>query len=200
MNLQTVIFIGRSGAGKGMQSGMLQEFLKKEDPETPILYIETGDHFRRHIKDSGHTWDLAREVNESGRRQPSFLAVWIWSHLFIEKIRGGEHLVFDGTPRSLDEARILSTALPFYERKEPAVIFLNVSREWAEERLRGRGRPDDLNPDVVNRRLAWYEEDVVPAVDYYRGNSAYRFFEINGEQTPAAVFDDIVKQLRISNF
>lgn len=197
MNLQTVIFIGRSGAGKGMQSGMLQEFLKKENPETPILYIETGDHFRRHIKDSGYTWDLARKVNESGSKQPSFLAVWIWSHLFIEKIRGGEHLVFDGTPRSLDEARLLSTALPFYERKEPVVVFLNVSRKWAEERLRGRGRPDDLNPEVINRRLSWYEEDVVPAVDYYRTNPAYRFVEINGEQTPAAVFGDIVKQLRI---
>ena len=194
--LQTVIFIGRSGSGKGVQSGLLQEFLKKEDSETPILYIETGEHFRRHIKDSGYTWDLARRVNETGGRQPDFLAVWVWTHLFVEKMRGGEHLVFDGTPRSLGEAKMLSTALPFYERKDPVVVFLNVSREWAEERLRGRGRPDDTNPEVVNRRLSWYEKDVVPAVEYYRENPAYLFLEINGEQTPAAVFDDIVKQLR----
>ncbi len=195
MNLQTVIFIGRSGAGKGVQSGFLQEFLKKESPETPILYIETGEHFRRHIKDYGHTWDLARKVNETGGRQPDFLAVWIWSHLFIEKVRGGEHLVFDGTPRSLGEAKMLSTALPFYEREKPAVIFLNVSREWAEERLRGRGRPDDMDPEVVNHRLSWYEKDVLPALDYYRENSAYRFLDINGEQTPEEVHGEIIKLL-----
>ena len=197
MQLQTIIFIGRSGAGKGMQSGILQKFFGEHTPEAPILYIETGEHFRRHVKDYGHTWDLARIVNETGGRQPDFLAVWIWSNLFIEKIRGGEHIVFDGMPRSLGEAKMLSTALPFYERHSPTVVFLNVSKKWAEDRLRGRGRADDLKPEVVAKRLAWYEEDVLPAVNYYRENSAYRFLDINGEQTPEAVFDDILKGLNI---
>ncbi len=195
MNLQTIIFIGRSGAGKGMQSGILQKFLGEKTPETNILYIETGEHFRRHIKDSGHTWDMARKVNEVGGRQPDFLAVWVWAHLFIEKVRGGEHIVFDGTPRSLGEAKMLSTALPFYERNSPTVVFLNVSKQWAEERLRGRGRADDLKPEVVAKRLAWFEEDVLPAINYYRESPLYKFLDINGEQTPEEVFDDIVKGL-----
>lgn len=199
MNLQTVIYIGRSGSGKGMQSGMLQKYMGEHTPEAPILYVETGDHFRKHIKDSGYTWDLARKVNEVGGRQPDFLAVWIWSHLFIEKVRGGEHIVFDGTPRSLGEAKMLDTALSFYERHNPTVIFLDVSQGWAEERLRGRGRADDLNPEVVAKRLAFFTKDVVPAIDYYRVNSSYKFLEINGEQTPDAVFDDIIKQLQIFN-
>ncbi len=197
MNLQTIIFIGRSGSGKGAQSVFLQKFLGEHTPETPILYIETGEHFRRYIKDSGHTWDLARKVNETGGRQPDFLAVWIWSQLFIEKIRGGEHIVFDGAPRSLVEAKMLSTALPFYERHNPTVVFINVSKQWAEDRLRGRGRADDLKPEVVAKRLAWYEEDVLPAVDYYRENPAYNVLDINGEQTPEAVFEDILKGLDI---
>ena len=197
MNLQTVIFIGRSGAGKGMQSGMLQNFLGEHSPETPVLYIETGEHFRRHIKDSGYTWDIARKVNEVGGRQPDFLAVWIWAHLFIEKIRGGEHLVFDGTPRSHDEARMMNTALTFYQRENPTVIFLNVSEEWAGDRLRGRGRADDLNPDVVASRLAFFNKDVVPAIDYYRETPAYRFIEINGEQLPEEVFIDVRNGLGI---
>jgi len=197
MELQTVIFIGRSGAGKGMQSGMLQEFMAAHSAGTPVLYVETGDHFRRHIKDSGYTWDLARKVSEVGGRQPDFLAVWIWSHLFIEKIRGGEHIIFDGAPRSLDEARVLNTALPFYERKNIAVVFLNISEKWAEERLRARGRADDLNPDVVAERLAFFTKDVVPAVDYYRNTPGYNFLDINGEQTPEEVFNDIKKGLKI---
>ena len=197
MDLQTVIFIGRSGAGKGMQSGMLQKLLVEQDPKVPILYIETGDHFRRHVKDSGYTWELARKVNDVGGRQPDFLAVWIWSHLFTEKIRGGEHIVFDGTPRSLNEAKILDTAFPFYKRKDPAVIFLNVSQGWAEDRLRGRGRADDLDPEVVASRFAFFTKDVVPAIDYYRKSPTYRFLEINGEQTPEQVFSDVKKGIGI---
>lgn len=195
--LQTVIFIGRSGAGKGVQSAHLQEHLKQKYPETPTLYIETGAYFRNFIKSDGYTWDRARDVNHAGGRQPDFLAVWVWGQVFIDKLHGNEHIVFDGTPRSLGEAKMLSTALPFYERKNPTVVFLNVSREWAEARLQGRGRPDDLKPEVINKRLSWYEQDVVPAIDYYRENSDYKFLDINGEQTPAEVFADILKGLNI---
>lgn len=197
MKLQTVIFIGRSGAGKGMQSGMLRKFLTEHDPNTQMLYIETGEHFRNHIKDSGYTWDLARKINETGGRQPDFLAVWIWTHLFLEKIRGGEHLVFDGTPRSLGEARMLHTALPFYKRENPTVIFLDVSKSWSEDRLRGRGRADDVKPEVVAQRLAWFEQDVMPAVEFYRTTPMYNFLHINGEQTPEQVFADILKGLSL---
>lgn len=195
--LQTVIFIGRSGSGKGVQSAHLQEYLKGKYPETPTLYIETGAYFRNFIKSDGYTWERAREVNKAGGRQPDFLAVWVWSQVFTEKLHGGEHIVFDGTPRSLGEAQMLSTALSFYERKNPTVVFLNVSREWAEARLQGRGRPDDLNPETISRRLSWYERDVVPAIQYYREHSDYHFLDINGEQTPEEVFCDIVSGLNI---
>lgn len=196
--LQTVIFIGRSGAGKGVQSGLLQELLKKENPETPILYIETGAHFRKHVKSAGYTWERVRTVTDKGERAPDFVAIWIWSGVFVDQMHGNEHLVFDGMPRSVDEAKLLDTALSFYERKDPVVVFLNVSQGWAEERLRGRGRADDLNPEVVARRLAFFEKDVAPAVEHYRTSPSYRFLDINGEQTPEEVHADIVKQLTIN--
>lgn len=197
MDLQTVIFIGRSGAGKGTQSNFLQEYLKKETPNTPILYIETGSHFRKYIKESGYVWERARAIQESGSRQPDFLAVWIWASIFIEEIKGGEHLIFDGMPRSAPEAKILDTAFPFYQRNNPKIIFLNVSEGWSEERLRGRGRADDLNPEVVAKRLAFFNSDVAPAVDHYRTMYAENFYEINGEQTPEEVFGDVKKALQI---
>lgn len=193
MNLQTVIFIGRSGAGKGTQSGKLQEFLKKGDQETPVLYIETGAYFRKYIKGSGDTWERARKIIELGTRQPDFLAVWMWTTAFIENFDGNQHIVFDGAPRALAEAKILDTALPFYDRRNPVVVYLNVSQGWAEERLRERGRADDTNSEVVARRLAFFTKDVMPVVEYYRSNPAYQFLEINGEQTPEKVFQDMVQ-------
>ena len=197
MELQTIIFIGRSGAGKGMQSEHLKRHLAEHSPDAPVLYIETGTHFRKHIQDDSYSWSRARSIQENGGRQPDFLAVWIWAGVFLNEIRGTEHLVFDGMPRSVTEARILDTAFPFYERKSPTVVFLNVSEKWAEERLRARGRADDLNPEVVAKRLAFFTKDVAPAVDYYRENPNYHFVEINGEQTPEAVFSDIRKAVGI---
>ncbi|KKT59233.1 MAG: hypothetical protein UW54_C0031G0003 [Parcubacteria group bacterium GW2011_GWC1_44_26] len=76
-------------------------------------------------------------------------------------------------------------------------MYLKVSQEWAEERLKGRGRADDLKPEVVARRFAFFEKDVVPVIEHYRNNPAYRFLEINGEQTPEQVFDDVRKGLGI---
>lgn len=191
MELQTIILIGRSGAGKGMQSGMLQKYLKETSPETPVLYLETGSYFRKYIKEQGCIWENARIVQEKGGRQPDFLAVWIWAGIFIEKIQGGEHLIFDGMPRSAVEARLLDTAFSFCGRKNVAVVFLNVSEKWAEDHLRSRGREDDLKPEVVAKRLAFFNADVVPAIEYYRETPTYRFLEINGEQTPDEVFGDI---------
>ena len=52
MELQTFIFIGRSGCGKGTQVTLLQEHIKKQDHKRHILfYIETGERFRQFIKE-----------------------------------------------------------------------------------------------------------------------------------------------------
>ena len=197
MQLQTVIFIGRSGAGKGVQSELLKKYLSEKTPETPILYIETGDYFRKHIKESGDTWGRARNIMELGGRQPDFLAIWMWATALIENYKGKEHIVFDGAPRALAEAHILDTAFPFYGRVNPTVVFLNISQEWAEERLRGRGRADDVNPEVVARRLAYFNKDVAPVVEFYREALGYNFLEIDGEQTPEQVHADILKGINI---
>lgn len=197
MDLQTVLFIGRSGAGKGTQSKFLKNFLAEHSREVPILYLETGSYFRKHVEESGDTWSRARKVMETGRRQPDFLAVWMWATGLIENHHGNEHLIFDGAPRAIAEARILETAFPFYGRTNPTVIFLDVSESWAEKRLRERGREDDLNSEVVARRLAYFKKDVVPVIEYYRTESPCRLIEINGEQTPEEVFRDVLKALNL---
>ncbi len=197
MELQTVIFTGRSGAGKGMQSEHLKRYLAEHTPDTPVLYIETGEYFRKYVKEPGAVWERARKIIEAGNRQPDFLAIWMWATAFIENFKGSEHLVFDGAPRALPEAKVLDTALLFFDRVNPVVVFLDVSQEWAEERLRGRGRADDLKPEVVARRFAFYTKDVVPVIEHYRTNSAYRFLQINGEQTPEEVFANIKKGLEV---
>lgn len=195
MNPQTVIFIGRSGCGKGTQADFLMKHLKGQDlQERPIYYLESGAQFREFISGKSHSSKRARQIYEHGERQPDFLAIWMWSHLLVENVTGEEHLIIDGTPRSMSEALALDTALQFYERKAN-IIYLHVSREWSQERLLARGRADDTTLSKINKRLDWFDRDVMPAVEHYRNNSAYNFIEINGEQGKEKVHEDIMEKL-----
>ena len=187
MELQTFIFIGRSGCGKGTQVALLHEYIKKQDEKRYIFYIETGERFRQFIKEHSLSSRLAAEIYKTGNRQPDFIAVWMWSHLLVGRMTGEEHVIFDGTPRSLQEAQIIDTAITFYNRQHPHVIYLNISRETSKARMIARRRMDDINQEEIERRLNWFESDVVPAVEYFRKHSMYNFIELDGNQPVEAV-------------
>jgi adenylate kinase family enzyme len=196
MEKQTFIFMGRSGCGKGTQADLLQEFLKKNDSEREILYIETGKRFRSFISQDSYSSQISRSMMEKGVLQPEFLAIYTWTGALIEGMKEDEHLIIDGTPRKLHEAEVLDTALQFYKRGKPHFIFMNVSREWSEERLKNRGRGDDA-VELIQKRSDWYDTDVVPAINYFRDNSNFHFLDINGEQTIEEVHQEILIKLQI---
>ncbi len=195
VNPQTFIFLGNSGSGKGTQARLLESYIQKKNPEASVFYLETGNHFREFIQSSSYSAELSRALYEKGERQPDFLAVHMWSKALINELSPRDTLIIDGTPRSLPEAEILSTALVFYNRSPAHFIFLNVSRAWSEERLRKRGRSDDT--DVVKRikRLDWFDLDVKPALVYVENNPAYTLHEINGEQSIEKVHTDIISDI-----
>lgn len=190
MSPQAFIFIGRSGSGKGTQVTFLKERLS-EASSMPVLYIETGDKFRHFIAEEGMSQVLSREIYAKDIRQPDFLACFMWSEALIEDMKTPSHVIFDGTPRSLTEARLLDTALSFYGFNPVQVIYLNVSREWSKERLLARGRQDDKTEEKINKRLDWFDADVMPAIEYYRSSKNHRFLDVNGEQEIEKVAADI---------
>lgn len=194
MSPQTIIFVGRSGCGKGTQAKLVEDLIRQKDSNNrKIFHVETGPNFRKFIKGESHSSKMAQEVHLRDERQPDFLAVWIWGGLFVDGLTGEEHLTIDGAPRSLPEAQILSGALEFYKRRAN-IIYLNVSRKRAEEMLLGRGREDD-KAGRLEKRMDWFEKDVVPAIEYLRNNSKHNFFEINGERPIEEVHADIVAKL-----
>jgi len=208
MSPQTFILIGRSGCGKGTQAELLIEYLKKNSPN-PVFYLESGQKFREFISSSGYTASLSNEIMKTGELQPPFLAIHIWSHLMIEQMDEQKHLIIDGTPRKLEEAMVLDGALQFYKRKNVYILHVNVSRKWSIDRLIGRGRADDKSIDEINKRLDWFDTDVIPVIDYLRGQTLapkpngggpvptlhYKYIDINGEQTIPEVHEEIIKKI-----
>ncbi len=198
--LQTVIFIGRSGCGKGTQADLLRNRIAKLDKEKHhILYVETGEHFRKFIRGSNFSSKLSNTLYEADERQPDFLATWMWTSMLIEELHEDMHLIFDGAPRSMSEAENLHSALNFYHREKPTILYLDVSRKWSEKHLLSRGRMDDVNIARIDKRLDWFDRDVVPAIEFFRNNPYYRFFEIDGEQSIEEVHRDIIAAHDYSN-
>jgi adenylate kinase family enzyme len=191
--LHNVIFIGRSGCGKGTQADLLKNRIHKLDPDKlPILYVESGERFRKFIKGESYTAKLSKKYYDSDMRQPNFLGSYMWTETLIQELEEKMHLILDGVARSKAEAELLTTAFTFYEREKPVVVHLNVSRKWSDDRLLARGREDDRTLAKINKRLDWFEKDTMPAIEYFRESRFYKFIEVNGEQPIEKVHADIV--------
>jgi adenylate kinase family enzyme len=115
----------------------------------------------------------------------------------IDNLSGDEHLITDGLSRRLPEADILISALSFFKRPNPKVIYINVSRDWATNRLISRGRKDDSATGVTSR-MDWFEESVVSVLDYFKKRDDYEFIEINGEQPIEGVHNEVLAKLGLN--
>lgn len=191
---QTFIFIGRSGCGKGTQAELLMEKLRGRS-KRPVFHLESGSLFRDFVEGDSYSSQLAKTIMDRGERQPDFLAVWMWSHLLVKNLVEEEHLVLDGTPRSLAEAMTLDTAMKFYGRERPKVIYLNISPDSSVNRLTSRDRQDDRSIANIAKKLAWFETSVMPALEYYKNNKDYDFIEINGESSTEEIHAEILAKL-----
>jgi adenylate kinase family enzyme len=192
MNSKAFVFFGRSGCGKGTQAKLLAEFLESQGRK--VIYAETGSQFRKFIKTENYSGKLAGDILREGGLIPVFLPIWIWTEFLVKNFSGKEDLVLDGVCRRREESIALDSALDFYKIEKPGIILINVSKDWSYARMMERKRADDT-PEKINNRLAWYERDVVPSFEYFRGKTGYNFIEINGEQSIENVHKDIIKAL-----
>lgn len=192
------IFIGRSGCGKGTQADLLMAHLCEVGSKScRTLHVESGALLRNFIKGGNYTQERIKTVMNGGVLVPESIIVALWTDYLIANFTGTENLVFDGTPRKLHEAQLLDNALQFYGVEKPSVIYVNVSKEWSEKRLIARARKDD-KPEAIAKRLAWFDSEVIPTINFYKNSSYYNFIEINGEQPISDVQNEILAKLGLN--
>jgi adenylate kinase family enzyme len=190
------LFIGQSGSGKDTQMNLLQEKLLKVDPQMKSFCLKTGDRFRAFIEGHNFTSELTKTTMAEGKLPPAFLAVHIWAQDLVERYDGTATVFIDGTPRVPEEVSLLLSAATFYNWTI-RVINLQVSDEWAGDRIRSRGRPDDKVEQAVWGRIQWFHESVQPAIDLLRQSPLVEMHDIGGEQTVEAVHRDVCEALEL---
>lgn len=188
------VLIGRSGSGKGTQAGLLKTYLENKGVKD-VIHVTTGGGFRDFITRDEYVAKLARDVNDTGGLQPEFLAVWGWSNIFIDTLKGGETIILDGAPRKPFEVHVLHSAVTFLGYENPVVIYLDTTESVSRKHIAHRGRADDLIEDDVNKRMGWFETDVLPTLDVYLNDPRYKVLHINGNQTIDEVHREILEKL-----
>ena len=188
------IMIGRSGCGKGTQVELLIKYLGDHDKESKTIEIESGSILRDYAKGDSFPQKRCKEIMGSGKLIPEFLMIGLWANKILLEVNGSQNIVCDGTPRRLHEAMVLNSVFDFYGFDKPAVIYVDVSREWSKQRLLARKRADDTEKDIENR-LDWFETDVFPTLNYFKDNLAYNFVRVNGEQSIEEVHQEIMDKL-----
>lgn len=192
-NTVAIIFIGRSGCGKGTQSKLLIEFFAEKGQET--LYLSTGNEFRNLIAEGDNfTSKKVDQIYDAGGRHPDFLCVTILGNFFKNQYDANKNLIMDGGLRSLNEAQTVADIFDFYEIKNAKVFNLDVSHEWSVDKLKKRGRDDD-NDTVFEAKKKWYEDEVIPAIEFLKKNNKFEFHIINGENSVEEVHRDIISKL-----
>lgn len=188
------IIIGRSGCGKGTQAELLKKHLEEKGTEN-VLHVTTGGGFREFIAGDSHAAVLSKELTNTGGLNPEFLAIWNWSNIFIQNLSGNETIILDGAPRRIGEMEPLHSAIRFFGYDMPVVIHLNVSETWAMEKLASRGREDDASRMEQEKKMEWFNQDVLPCLDAYSKDPRYVYVHINGEQTIEGVHKELLQQL-----
>ena len=195
---KTVIFIGPQGSGKGTQIDRLDKVLKEKDPTNRVVDIQTGRRFRAMAASGeGYTEKHIQETLNTGILQPLFLSTVLWGDAMRTHLDGECHLLIDGFPRIIDEAKVLESALTFYQRNTVDIINLNTPEEVVRERMMSRAREDDTL-ESIEERLKWYREETLPIVEYYRGRKDTNVHDIDGTASIDEVHTAILEALQLT--
>lgn len=197
MEQKTIIFIGPQGSGKGTQIEQLKKVFKEVDPTRKVVDIQTGRRFRAlAAKQEGYTEQEVLRTLDTGILQPLFLSVVLWGDAFQQHVDDECHLLIDGFPRTVDEARVLESALKFYHRNPVTIINLDTPEAVVRSRMVERARKDDT-AESIEARLLWYRTETIPVLEYYRSRPDTEVFDIEGTRSIEEVHQSICTHLNL---
>lgn len=172
--MKNIVLFGPPGAGKGTQATILKE-------KYHLVHISTGDVFRYNIKNSTPLGEKAKMYIDKGLLVPDSITIGMLE-AEVEKNPDAGGFIFDGFPRTKEQAKKLDELLKRKNQSVNAMIALEVADDILVERLleRGKtsGRPDDSNEMVIRKRIKVYYDETAILKEYYQTQNKY--FGING--------------------
>lgn len=185
-----LIFLGPPGSGKGTQAEKLHHSFR-------LVQLSTGNLFREHIKNETPLGLKVKSILAKGELVPDDLTV----QMVVDRLDKPDTVmgvVFDGFPRTRDQALALQHRLDEKGKCITAAILFKISDDEIVERLSARrmcpkdnstynlkSNPpkddakcdlcgttlivrDDDLPEVIRHRLQVYRQQTEPLIEFYR--------------------------------
>tara|TARA_E500000331_G_C17148954_1_gene666304 strand:- start:358 stop:933 length:576 start_codon:yes stop_codon:yes gene_type:complete len=169
-----IVLFGPPGAGKGTQS---EKILKKYN----LVHLSTGDLFRLNLNNETSLGLEAKKYMNKGDLVPDQIVI----SMVEDKINKSSNVigfVFDGFPRTINQAIALDNMLEKNNIPIKQMIALKVDENELIKRIKNRaktsGREDDKSIDKINNRIQVYNQETKPVADYYKKHNKYS--EVDG--------------------
>lgn len=212
MNL---ILLGPPGTGKGTQAKLIAA-------QVGLLHIATGDMFREAVQQRTELGQRASSYMEKGELVPDELTI----EMLLDRIEQPDAeagVIFDGYPRTLQQAQALDQALAGKNKAVDIALHVTASDDEIVRRLTGRwlcdncgeiyheaSRPpkqagicddcgnglsqrDDDKPDVVRERLRLQRPSQELLAHYSQQG---KLEDVNGEQEMDMVTKDLLSIIK----
>ncbi|MEP0986364.1 adenylate kinase [Ekhidna sp.] len=181
-----IILFGPPGAGKGTQSERLIE-------KYGLCHISTGDIFRWHTKNDTELGKRVKEIINSGQLVSDDITIAML-RAEVEKNPDASGFLFDGFPRTVDQAKALDELMESLNSRIHAVIELKVTEEEVRQRIAKRkkleNRADDAS-DKLDKRISEYFNKTVHVLPFYQEQN--RLSTVNGIGNIDDIFSEINK-------
>lgn len=181
-----IVLFGPPGSGKGTQSEKIIE-------KYGLVHISTGDLLREEVAAKTDLGIKAKEIMDKGELVSDDIVIGMIRNK-LEDHQDAPGFIFDGFPRTVEQARELRKALTDYDERVTMMISLEVPREELIKRLlkRGKetGRTDD-NLETIENRIDVYHRQTMPVTYYY--DKMHKHVSVDGIGSVDKIFDRITE-------
>jgi adenylate kinase len=172
-----LVLFGPPGAGKGTQAEYLISSYQ-------LNHLSTGDLLRSELAAKTELGLEAKKFMDKGELVPDSIVIGMIRGK-LKSTAGAKGFIFDGFPRTVDQAKALDELLDGNGTPISGMLSLEVDKPELVARLLNRGlssgRADDQDTSVIENRINVYNEKTSPLISYYQKQGKH--FGINGMGT-----------------